>query len=165
MTDDELIALLESLDLRPGVDWRLMKIDGKVEIMIGMHAMRVLAKGAPDQLTAKRTVPAGHLPGRPDSVVDTAPSSPAPQRGMIVTDTTAEALRRFRDRALFLCEQMTTAPEAAEADDLPEILMQEVAFLVEEGAESYIRYVQRMDQAAVRQQLDRELDEFLRDNT
>jgi hypothetical protein len=49
VTDDEMIALLERLGLRPGVDWRLMKIDGKVEIMIGMHAMRVLAEHAPDQ--------------------------------------------------------------------------------------------------------------------
>lgn len=79
-----------------------------------------------------------------------------------MSDTTTDALDRFRDRALFLCELMATAPEAADADDLPEILVQEVAFLVQEGPESYIRYVQRMDQAAVRQHLDRELNELLR---
>lgn len=53
MTDDELIAILEELGLRPGVDWRLMKVDGKPEIMIGMHAMRVLAEHAPDQQAAR----------------------------------------------------------------------------------------------------------------
>lgn len=53
MTDDDMIALLERLGLRPGVDWRLMKIDGKPEIMVGMHAMRVLAEHAPDRDNAR----------------------------------------------------------------------------------------------------------------
>jgi hypothetical protein len=54
VTDDDMIAILESLGLRPGVDWRLMKIEGKAEIVVTMHAMRVLADSAPDQLAARR---------------------------------------------------------------------------------------------------------------
>lgn len=56
MTDDDLIALMESLGLEPGTDWRLAKVDGKVEIIIGRHAMQVLAQHAPDQEAAKRVL-------------------------------------------------------------------------------------------------------------
>lgn len=58
MTDDDMIALLDAHGLRPGIDWRLMKVDGKVEIVVTMHAMRVLAKTAPNQKTAKAIVKA-----------------------------------------------------------------------------------------------------------
>jgi hypothetical protein len=54
MTDDDLIALMEHLGLQAGADWRLAKVDGKVEIVIGRHAMEVLAEHAPDQEAAQR---------------------------------------------------------------------------------------------------------------
>lgn len=48
-----------------------------------------------------------------------------------------------------------------EGTDWAAVISKEVAILVQEGAEAYLRYVRTMDDAAVRMQLDRELDAIL----
>jgi hypothetical protein len=49
MTDDELMALFESVGLIPGQHWKLAKVDGKSEIVVSLDGLRMLAWRAPDQ--------------------------------------------------------------------------------------------------------------------
>ncbi|WP_433174164.1 hypothetical protein [Actinoallomurus sp. CA-150999] len=84
-------------------------------------------------------------------------------------ELTTDALRRFRERVGHLTEQIVTDEEALPWAD---VIYQEAAFLVEEGPAAYVKYVRRMDEAAlrafldshpeaVRAYLDRELDRIL----
>lgn len=80
-----------------------------------------------------------------------------------MTTATAEALRRLNDRIQSFIEQIVTAedPDAEPVCHLPEAITREVAYLVEEGAPAYLKYLAQLDAAGVRAELDRELDRIL----
>jgi hypothetical protein len=73
-------------------------------------------------------------------------------------ELTADALRRFRERVGHLAELIVTDEETLPWAD---VIVHEAAFLVEEGPAAYVKYIQRMDAAAMRAELDRELDRIL----
>lgn len=77
----------------------------------------------------------------------------------------AEALRLLKGRLDWMIEQARLDFDSEHDDvDWPEVIAAEVTHLVERGPASYIEYVQQLDEAAVRVQLDRELDRILTDS-
>lgn len=72
--------------------------------------------------------------------------------------TTAEALRRLRERLGHLCELIADQPDV---DLWTDVLLDEVALIVKRGPGAYLRYVQRIDDKYVRAELDRELEQIL----
>ncbi|MGI5232878.1 hypothetical protein [Actinoallomurus sp. CA-142502] len=84
-----------------------------------------------------------------------------------MTDTTdqqrTEALARYGQRVTELCEALYAIedPDATATYRVPEAIQKEAAFLVEEGPAAYLHYVEKLDDAAVRADLDRHLDEVL----
>lgn len=52
MTNAEMITILEDHGLVAGEDWRIMKVDGRREIVVSAHGVRVLAATAPNQANA-----------------------------------------------------------------------------------------------------------------
>lgn len=75
----------------------------------------------------------------------------------VVGDPTTEALRRLRERVEFFCERIAqdTDEERDEAD-WPAVIHRETAYLVAEGPEAYIRYVDELDRHARRLDVDRQ---------
>lgn len=77
------------------------------------------------------------------------------------SDDMAGALRRFRERVGIFCEQSGIDAEnpgtAREPGYWESVIVQEAAYLAEEGPAAYLRYVARLDDAAVRADLDRHL--------
>jgi hypothetical protein len=72
--------------------------------------------------------------------------------------STSEALRRLRDRLGHLIELIASEPDT---DLWGDVLLDEVTLIVTKGPDRYLRYVQHIDDKAVRAQLDEELDRIL----
>lgn len=74
-----------------------------------------------------------------------------------------EALRHLRERIEAYVEHAEQdAVIEVDGTDWAQVIYQEAAYLVQNGPEAYVGYVRRLDDEAVRAQLDSELDAILR---
>lgn len=71
------------------------------------------------------------------------------------------AMRELRARIEHLFEIATRSPGTDLAEEAPEIAYREAAFFIEEGPVAYLRYVQALNDAAVRADMERHLRSIL----
>ncbi|XVV05819.1 hypothetical protein ACQPW3_10685 [Actinosynnema sp. CA-248983] len=69
--------------------------------------------------------------------------------------STTEALRRLNERISIFCEHIAqahtgSADQQIDADELPDVITQEVTMLVMDGPVAYLAYLRPLDESAAR---------------
>lgn len=80
-------------------------------------------------------------------------------------DPATVALRRFRDRVTFFCQQYAYDIATPQAEDWPTVITREAAVLAQDGPDAYLRYVAHLDDIAAQAAVDIELRGILDGHT